>query len=149
MKLKRQAKILELINVYKIETQEELQCFLKKASFDVTQATVSRDIKELHLIKISTENGKYFYSQNKRVDIDSTQRGYSILSDSLVSVQSANNFIVIKCIVGAAQVACAAIDAMDLHGLLGTLAGDDTIFAVAKTNEDALFLVQEFSKLIR
>ena len=141
MKSKRQAKIKELIRAHQIETQEELQLLLAQEGFDVTQATISRDIRELQLVKIASADGKYYYAHNRSMDLDAASRSYSLFADSVNSIQSAQNLIVIKCITGAAQAACAALDSMDLNGLLGTLAGDDTIFAVAQTNKDAEALV--------
>jgi len=149
MKSKRQAKIKELIRTHQIETQEELQLLLKQEGFDVTQATISRDIRELQLVKSASADGKYYYVQNNSIDLDTASRSYSLFSDSVKSIQNAQNLIVIKCITGAASVACAALDSMDLNGLLGTLAGDDTIFAVAQTDKDAEALVEVLQASLR
>jgi transcriptional regulator of arginine metabolism len=148
MKTGRHAKILELIREYDIDTQEELMRILRDNGFDVTQATVSRDIKELRLVKSLGPSGRYRYSTSRDASSDMSSKFYSLFADSVVSVNSAQNMLVIKCMTGMAQAVCASMDAIDFKGIIGTIAGDDTIFCVCKTSEDAKNRQEELSKLI-
>lgn len=138
MKKRRHAKILEIISCFDIETQEELQAKLRESGFEVTQATISRDIKELRLVKELSENGRYVYSTGKKSAFDDvTSRANGIFSESIISVDSALNTVCIKCFPGMAGAACAAIDSMNWAGVLGTIAGDDTIFVLCRTENSA------------
>lgn len=138
MKRKRKAKILEIINNFEIETQEELQSKLRDAGFEVTQATISRDIRELRLVKEQSETGRYIYSAGKKNYNDNMAgRFISIFSESIISVDYALNTVCVKCFSGTANAACAAIDSMQWSGVVGTIAGDDTIFVLCKTEESA------------
>jgi len=137
MKKRRQAKILELIANNDIETQEELQDYLLKYGFEVTQATISRDIKELRLVKDLSSKGRYIYSTGKKRKNNVAYRAGGIFSESIISIDYALNTIVIKCFAGMANAACAAIDTMDIEEILGTIAGDDTIFILCKTEDSA------------
>ena len=138
MKKRRQAKILDIIKNFNIETQEELQERLRESGFEVTQATISRDIKELRLVKDLSENGRYIYSSGKKNANDSvSSRAAGIFVDSVISVDYAVNTVCIKCFAGMAGAACAAIDSMQWKDVLGTLAGDDTIFVLCRTENDA------------
>ncbi len=138
MKRKRKAKILEIINNFEIETQEELQSKLRDAGFEVTQATISRDIRELRLVKEQSESGRYIYSAGKKNYNDNMAgRFISIFSESIISVDYALNTVCVKCFSGTANAACAAIDSMQWSGVVGTIAGDDTIFVLCKTEESA------------
>lgn len=138
MKRKRKAKILEIINNFEIETQEELQSKLRDAGFEVTQATISRDIRELRLVKEQSESGRYIYSAGKKNYNDNIAgRFISIFSESIISVDYALNTVCVKCFSGTANAACAAIDSMQWSGVVGTIAGDDTIFVLCKTEEFA------------
>lgn len=148
MKTRRHAKILELINAYTIDTQEELLRRLREDGFDVTQATVSRDIKELRLIKTLSDDGKYKYSIGKDNPKDYSSKFYSLLADSAVSIDFAGNLTVIKCLNGMAQAVCAAMDSMHWEGLVGTLAGEDTIFIACKNESYAEQLVTELKKMV-
>lgn len=128
MKLNRHVKILELIKHYPITTQDELLQKLEEEGYSVTQSTVSRDIKTLRLQKTHAVDGKYRY-QAPATGQPETRNGYSgILSNSVVSVDLAQNIVVVKTYSGMASAACAAIDAMELPSVVGSLAGDDTIF---------------------
>lgn len=147
MKARRHAKILELIKEHDIETQDELLRYLREAGFDVTQATVSRDIKELRLVKALSSSGSYKYSTSSEGSLDMSSKFYSLFSDSVLSVESAQNMLVIKCLNGMAQAVCASMDAMVWSGFVGTLAGEDTIFVVCRTNEAAKAAQEEFRKL--
>lgn len=138
MKKRRKAKILEIINNFEIETQEELQFKLRDAGFEVTQATISRDIRELRLVKEQSESGRYIYSAGKKNYNDNMAgRFISIFSESIISVDYALNTVCVKCFSGTANAACAAIDSMQWSGVVGTIAGDDTIFVLCKTEEFA------------
>ena len=148
MKAKRHAKILELIESYAIDTQEELQNRLQECGFKVTQATVSRDIKELRLVKTLSRAGKYRYSTGSENISDMSSKFYSLFGDSVLSVESDQNMLVIRCMVGMAQAVCASLDSMHWPAFVGTLAGDDTIFIVCRTEADAQESQEEFRKLI-
>jgi transcriptional regulator of arginine metabolism len=148
LKTRRHAKILELINEYAIDTQEELLRRLREDGLDVTQATVSRDIKELRLVKTLSNDGKYKYSSGKDNAKDYSSKFYSLLADSAVSINFAGNLVVIKCLTGMAQAVCASMDSMHWDGIVGTLAGDDTIFVAAKNEAYAEQLVAELKKMV-
>ncbi|HHZ05606.1 MAG TPA: arginine repressor [Clostridiales bacterium] len=148
MKPQRHAKILELIAVNNIETQEDLLEFLREGGFKVTQATVSRDIKELRLIKIPAGNGKYKYSQGNKNSIDISNNFNTIFKNTVLSVDFASNMIVLHTISGMAQGVCTALDSMEWDGVLGTIAGDDTIFIVARSSNKAVTLTSELKKII-
>ena len=148
MKTKRHTKILELIQRFDIETQEDLLRLLKDEGFDVTQATVSRDIKELRLIKTPTHDGRYKYSIGKSENTDFSAKFYSLFSDSVYSVDYAGNIVSLKSMSGMAQAVCASMDAMRWEGIVGTLAGEDTIFILVRTEERAASLAAEFKDLL-
>ena len=135
MKTRRQTKILELIQKHSINTQEELLRILNENGFVVTQATVSRDIKELRLIKTLDSQGNYKYSPRQKDIAGISMKFQSIFYDTVTSIDRSDNLIVIKCLPGMAQGVCAALDSMSWDEILGTIAGDDTIF-VATRNED-------------
>ncbi len=147
MKKERQAKILSLINEFPIETQEELQQRLGDAGYDVTQATVSRDIKELRIAKMLDAGGVYRYAVHSN-NSGKSLKYLDIFSHSAVSVAYSMNDVVIKCHAGMAQGACASLDMMSCENVLGTLAGDDTIFVITKTEKDAHDLCEMLQKLI-
>lgn len=145
---KRQDKILELVMCRDIETQEELLSLLKQSGFNSTQATVSRDIKHLRLIKIPFGDGKYKYSVSEKKSESVQSNFLSVISSSIVSVDYAMNMVVIKSATGMAQGVCALLDSKHLDGVIGTLAGDDTIFIVAKDELRASALVCELESMI-
>ncbi len=149
MKVKRQAKILEIIQRQPVDTQEELQNLLKTEGFHVTQATVSRDIKEMRLIKMLDPNGRYRYSVERREGMQISSKFHSLFADAVLTVQFAGNIVVIKCLNGMAQAVCAAMDALHWDGLIGTLAGDDTFIGVAVSEQKAMELTEELKKLLR
>lgn len=143
MKYLRHSKIIELINKYDIETQKQLAELLEKSGFNVTQATVSRDIKELRLIKVLNSKGKYKYADSQeKGEMSYTNRFLKLFKDAVLSVDSSGNIIVVKTLVGSANAAAAAIDALNLEDIIGTIAGDDTIFLLLK-NEEAVEKVTE------
>lgn len=148
-KYTRQTKILELISKKEIETQEELADGLKAMGIDVTQATISRDIKELRLVKVMSKNGKYKYATIGQSQEGITDRLYKIFENSVVSIDNAMNIIVLKTIPGAAQICASAIDYMGVDEIVGTLAGDDTVFVAIRTLEHVENVLEEFKKNIR
>ena len=150
MKSKRHVKILELIRKYEIETQEELGVQLQKRGYRVTQATISRDIKELHLVKILTKDNVYRYEQrDKAVSGGSvlSAKSQAVMREGIMNVRVAQNIVVVKCYTGMAQAVCASIDALDRTNIVGSLAGDDTIFLVATDNDRALDIVSEINAI--
>lgn len=148
MKVARHAKILEIINSKDIETQEELAEELKNSGMDVTQATVSRDIKELKLIKVLANNGKYKYASISPVEKYLSDKLVSVFSQTVLSVENIDKFIVVKTISGSAAIAAEAVDSLNFEGIAGTIAGDNTIFILVRTNEQAQLLVQKIKKMI-
>ena len=147
MKEKRQATILNLIRQYEITTQEELASRLVAEGFQVTQATVSRDIKELKLTKIPAESGTYKYAQPEN-RTEPPKRQLLILSRSVYSVCHAQNIVVIKTHAGMAQAAAAVLDALSLEEIVGSIAGDDTIFCVVRDEDTAINLTQRIKSLL-
>lgn len=135
MKKRRHDVILRLIESNNLSTQSELLERLREEGFDTTQATVSRDIKDLRLIKKVDENGQMRYAVDSGESNELLGKYRSIFSHSVISADYAGNMLCVKCYVGMAQAACAAFDSMHWEGLVGTLAGDDTIFALCR-NED-------------
>ena len=148
MKTKRHSKILELISEKDISTQEDLLVYLRESGFDVTQATVSRDIKELRLVKTMVSDGKYRYSPAASDNNSDVSTKFAVFNQSAKSVDYANNMIVIKCYTGMANAACAVLDAMNHEGVVGTLAGDDTIFALCRTPENASQMKDAIADLV-
>ena len=147
MKKNRQNKIIELINKYCIETQDALIEKLKEEGFEVTQATASRDIRELNLVKVSVDGNTYKYAESPKDDMKISVKYKNILKETLVSVDYACNTMVLKTYSGMAQAACAAIDSLMLDKIIGTLAGDDTIFVIAKSEAAAVNLCQHLSRI--
>jgi len=135
MKTTRHNKILELINKFQITTQEELIEHLRAEGYDVTQSTVSRDIKQLRLTKTLMPDGKYRYQASPSSEKGAKNNFHTIFSSSVISIEDAMNIVVIKTFSGMAQAACAALDMMSFDSVIGTLAGEDTIIVVCKTAE--------------
>ena len=148
MKKERHSKILELIDRYDISTQEELLEKLLECGVEVTQATVSRDIKELRLVKHPAANGQYKYSLAKSTD-EKYMKYYAIFSESVTSTDYAQNICLLKCHPGTAQAACAAIDALGISEVLGTIAGDDTIFILCRSERAAQNTKRELETLLK
>ena len=147
MKKARHDAILTLIENENIGTQEALLESLIQEGFSVTQATISRDIKALRLIKTPTGDGEYKYVYVQKDSEDYTQKYYSILSHSVVSVKYAGNMAVVKCYTGMAQAACTAVDNIVMDKIVGTLAGDDTIFVLCKDEAAANELKKRIEKI--
>jgi len=149
MKYSRHAKILEIIDKEVIETQEELAERLKSLGVEVTQATISRDIKELRLIKVMTEDGRYRYASIEKGENVVTDRLLKVFSESFVSSDYANNIVVVKTLPGMAQAAASAIDSLKWNEILGTIAGDDTIMIVCRAEKIAEDLVNKFNRMTK
>lgn len=148
MKKERHAKIIELIDRYNIGTQEELLAKLLECGVEVTQATVSRDIKELRLVKHPFSNGQYKYSPATSTD-EKYMKYYAIFSDTVTMCDCAQNICLLKCHPGTAQAACAALDALNMSEVVGTIAGDDTIFILCRTDRAAQNTKKEIESLLR
>lgn len=148
MKVERHSKIVELIGKYEIETQEELAEYLNQAGFNVTQATVSRDIRELKLMKAATEGGKqkYMVLQNQASFSDKYIR---ILQDGYLSMDMAQNILVLKTVAGMAMAVAAALDAMHFHEIVGCIAGDDTIMCAVRSVDDTILVMDKIRKLVQ
>ena len=147
VKVERHSKIVELIGKYEIETQEELAEYLNSAGYRVTQATVSRDIRELKLSKVQSESGKqrYVVLQNQETFSDKYIR---ILRDGYVSMDMAQNILVIKTVAGMAMAVAAALDAIHFHEIVGCIAGDDTIMCAVRSVDDTILVMDKIRKLI-
>jgi len=147
MKLERHSKIVELIGKHEIETQEELADYLNQAGFTVTQATVSRDIRELKLTKVQSEPGKqrYVVLQNQGSFSDKYIR---ILRDGFLSMDMAQNILVIKTVSGMAMAVAAALDALHFAEMVGCIAGDDTIMCAIRSADDTILMMDKLKKLI-
>lgn len=148
MKSKRHSKIIEIINTKAIETQEELADELKKAGFDITQATVSRDIKTLRLIKAQAGDGNYKYIAIQAEKNDITHKLTNIFHNTVLSVENVDKMVVVKTITGSANAAAEAIDILNFGEIAGTIAGDNTIFILARSLEKAEELVETILKMI-
>lgn len=148
MKKIRHRAIVDIITKYDVETQDELAGYLKADGFIVTQATVSRDIRELKLSKVSTGNGKQKYVILKREENHMEDKFIRVLKDGFVSMDTAQNILVIKTVSGMAMAVAAAVDAMKLHEVVGSIAGDDTIMVAVRTAEDATSLMNRLQKMI-
>ncbi len=148
MKLSRQTKIVEIIRKYVVETQEELVEHLRNAGFIVTQATISRDIKELRLTKVATEDGHFKYVLPQGEDIVKSEKFIRVLRDAFVSMEKAQNILVIKTVSGMAMAAAAALDSLELEGMVGCIAGDDTIMCAIRTSEETNGVMKELEELI-
>ena len=148
MKTSRQSKIIEIIQKYDVETQEELSEYLVKEGFSVTQATVSRDIRELKLTKIAMDNGRQKYAVFADTSEDMSEKYVRVLKDGFLSMDNAQNILVIKTVSGMASAVCAAIDAMKIHEIVGSIAGDDTIMCAIRTVAETHSLMKKIRKIV-
>ena len=148
MKTKRQTKMLELIKKHNIETQEELSDYLQKEGYQVTQATVSRDIRELKLTKVAMSNGRQKYAALTEVNEDLSEKYTRVFRDAFVCMDMAQNILVIKTVSGMAMAVAAAIDAMHLHEIVGCIAGDDTIMCAVRSVDDTIAVMGRLRKLV-
>ncbi|MFV0464965.1 MAG: arginine repressor [Lachnospiraceae bacterium] len=147
MKSKRHVKILELIRKNEIETQEELSDYLEGEGFQVTQATVSRDIRELKLTKVPMNNGKQKYVALSETTEDMLNKYIRIFKDGFLSMDMAQNILVIKTVSGMAMAVAAALDAMDCQEIVGSIAGDDTIMCAVRTVDDTISLMNRLRRI--
>ena len=145
----RQSKILELISTKDISSQDELVACLKAANFDITQATISRDIKELGLLKILTNDGKYKYALMDNGEQTVSNKNISIFRESVISVKPANNLCVIKTVKGLACGICSMIDKLNLENVMGSVYGDDTVMIILPNNQGAQIASETLEQLIR
>lgn len=148
MKISRQTKILEIIENNAVETQEDLAERLRLEGYNVTQATISRDIRELKLTKLATENGRQKYASINKTDTEVSDRLIRVFRDAVIKVDFAQNMIVIKTLNGMGMAVGVAIDNMENSDILGSIAGDDTVFCVARTHNQALDFIQKLTRII-
>ena len=150
MKFQRQAAIIDLITNHEIDTQEELTARLREMGFNSTQATISRDIKELRLIKIASSNGGYKYSvaENEQ-DSGFVPRVRNIFRECVIKVDVAQNLVVIRTITGMANAAAFALDSMKINEIVGTIAGDDTVLIILKDNPTAESFFMQTKEMLR
>ena len=149
MKNDRQAMILEIISQENIETQEQLLSRLQERGVSSTQATISRDIKQMHLIKEPVGHGVYKYAvSGNRTKLNFAEKLRTIFRESITSIDSAQNIVVLKTMPGLASAACSALDNMDIGYMVGSLAGDDTAFLVMKDTESAAIFCEEIKEML-
>ena len=150
MKAKRQQEILRIIEEQDVETQDQLLSELRVRGVQSTQATISRDIKELHLVKELTGYGVYKYAVSERkTSLNFAGRLRTIFKEGVTSFDLAQNIVVIKTMPGLASAACAALDGMDIPDMVGSLAGDDTAILIMRTNEAAVAFCDEIHKMLK
>ena len=150
MRFSRQDKIVELINLYEIETQDALAELLSESGYKVTQATVSRDIKDLQLIKVLASSGRYKYAlPGPPGMVSSAERYEKIFKNTVSSISCAGNIIVLKTLSGCANAACEAFDSYHTPEVVGTLAGDNTVFAVVDLPEHVPPIVKRFQAILK
>jgi transcriptional regulator of arginine metabolism len=147
MKGQRHVKIREIITNNEIETQDELVDSLRSAGFNVTQATVSRDIKELHLMKIALDDGRYKYSMPADQRFNPVQRLKRALSDHFVQIDYTENLVVLKCLPGTANTISALLDSLEWNEIMGTISGDDTILIICRDKEQSRSFVDQIMSL--
>lgn len=148
MKVGRQSKIIELINKNDIETQEELADLLTQAGYNVTQATISRDIRELKLTKVAIDDGRQKYIVLNNTETGMSEKFVRVLREGFLSMDMAQNIIVIKSVSGMAMAVAAALDALHIPGIMGCIAGDDTLMCVIRTTEETVGVMEKMNKLI-
>ena len=143
----RQSKILEIIQSKEIETQDDLVRELRALNYDITQATISRDIKELGLIKIMTDDKRYKYAYVDNAEQQVSGKFMLIYKEAIISVKSAQNLVVIKTLKGVANAISSYIDKLNLKNVLGTTYGDETVMVICPTNDDAIDVAEKFSMM--
>jgi len=149
LKSLRLSKIVEIVENNDVYTQEHLLTLLRAQGFSITQATISRDIRELNLVKIITDDGKYKYTTTRKKQHDNlTQKYHSVFLDSVTNVDYSQNIIMLKCHTGMANAACAAFDTMEFEGVVGSLAGDDTIFVLMRSETTARDVAEEIKQYL-
>ena len=148
MKIGRHAKIVDLIGKYDIETQEELAEYLREAGYRVTQATISRDIRELKLTKIPTNDGKQKYALMQNQSTGMNEKYLRVLKDGFVSMDMAQNILIVKTVSGMAMAVAAAIDAMHWTEVAGCIAGDDTIMCAIRSTDDTIRVMDKIARIV-
>lgn len=148
MKTNRQSKIIEIIQKNEVETQDELSALLEKDGFRVTQATVSRDIRELKLTKIPTAGGRQKYAVITDAPENLSKKYKRVLREGFLSMDMAQNILVIKTVSGMASAVCAAIDAMKMREIVGSIAGDDTIMCAIRTVDDTYAVMKKIRRIV-
>lgn len=148
MKISRQAKIIELINKFDIDTQEELADRLMQDGYNVTQATVSRDIRELKLTKVAMDDGNQKYIVLQKTEAGLSDRYSRVFREGFVSMDRAQNILVIKTISGMAMAVAAALDALEINSIVGCIAGDDTVMCAIRTNDETIKVMEKLSRII-
>lgn len=148
MKVGRQSRIIELINNNDIETQEELADLLNAAGYNVTQATISRDIRELKLTKVATNDGKQRYIVLQNQESGMYEKYVRILQNGYLSMDMAMNIVVVKTVAGMAMAVAAALDNLNISGIVGCIAGDDTIMCAIKSLEETEKVMEKITKLV-
>lgn len=148
MKISRQSKIVELINKYDIETQEDLAERLMKDGYNVTQATVSRDIRELKLTKVAVDGGRQKYIVLQKTEPGMSEKYTRVLRDGFLSMDMAQNIMVVKTVPGMAMAVAAALDALQMNSIVGCIAGDDTVMCAIRTSEETISVMEKLSKLL-
>lgn len=148
MKTSRQSKIIEIIQKNEVETQDELSALLEKEGFCVTQATVSRDIRELKLTKIPTVSGRQKYAVITDAPENLSKKYERVLREGFLSMDMAQNILVIKTVSGMASAVCAAIDAMKMREIVGSIAGDDTIMCAIRTVDDTYAVMKKIRRIV-
>ncbi len=148
MKISRQSKIIELINKHDIETQEDLAERLMKDGYNVTQATVSRDIRELKLTKVAVDGGRQKYIVLQKTEPGMSEKYTRVLREGFISMDMAQNIVVIKTVSGMAMAVAAALDALQMNSIVGCIAGDDTVMCAIRTTEETVQVMEKLSKLI-
>ncbi len=148
MKTNRQSKIIEIIQKNEVETQDELSALLEKDGFRVTQATVSRDIRELKLTKIPTAGGRQKYAAITDAPENLSKKYERVLREGFLSMDMAQNILIIKTVSGMASAVCAAIDAMKMREIVGSIAGDDTIMCAIRTVDDTYAVMKKIRRIV-
>lgn len=148
MRYSRQNKIIELISNYEIDTQEKLVSMLRECGYEVTQATISRDIKELQLVKTLAASGKYKYAIHKSQDMPVSDRFVKIFRETITSVNASGNIIVVKTLSGCANAAGEAIDTSNFEHIIGSLAGDNTLLLIADSPNNVAEILEDFDKML-
>jgi len=148
MRYTRQNKIIELITLNEVDTQEKLAELLKYSGFDVTQATVSRDIKDLQLVKTPAVSGQYKYTLPEQSAKQATDRYAKIFKDTTQTVAGSGNIVVVKTLTGCANASCEAIDSLEAPHILGTIAGDNTVFIVCDSPKNVPALIARFEEML-
>ena len=148
MRLSRHNKILEIIKTNEVKSQDQLQELLKESGYDVTQATISRDIKELQLIKSQSKSGGYRYIANKSDDRPISERFIKIFKETTLSYAPAQNLIVVRTLSGCSSAAAEAIDCLELEHIVGSISGDNTLLIVVDNEKNVTEIINKFDEIL-